>query len=352
MLGARGAADASHRTPCRVHDRRDDQPTGAIAAALAVPRGSFMAFCSATFVMGAGGAFVQQYRFAAAESVDPRHAGRAVSFVLVGGMIAGALGPELGRRGRLLFERRIQRRIRPHRDRSGRGDPAAHGASRAAAISRRRPLRAAACACRGAAASGLPSRSHSRRARRSYAVMSFIMTATPISMHVMDGHSLEDTATVLQSHVMAMYAPSLVTGLLVDRLGVRRMMLAGTLALLACPLTTAFSHTVAAYWTGLVLLGFGWNLLFVGGTVLLTQSYQPAERFRAQATNDLAVFGSQASASFASGAALHRFGWTTMNLTAVPILIGMLALIGWLGGRVFPRAGTGARQEPGAEPPV
>jgi MFS family permease len=182
--------------------------------------------------------------------------------------------------------------------------------------------------------------------------MSFIMTATPISMHVIDGHSLEHTTRVLQSHVIAMYAPSLLTGLLVDRLGVRRMMTAGTLALLACAVTTAYSHAVPAYWIGLVLLGFGWNLLFIGGTVLLTRSYEPAERFRAQATNDVAVFGSQASASLASGAALHRFGWTTMNLAAVPVLAAMLALIGVLGHRAFPRASAGVPAQPGAEPPV
>jgi MFS family permease len=185
-----------------------------------------------------------------------------------------------------------------------------------------------------------------------YAVMSFIMTATPISMHVMDGHSLDDTARVLQSHVMAMYAPSLVTGLLVDRLGVRRMMIAGALALLSCIATTAFSHAVVTYWVGLILLGVGWNLLFVGGTVLLTRSYESAERFRAQATNDVAVFGSQATASLASGAVLHRFGWMTMNLAAVPVLVLMLALIGTLGRRTWPGPRDSAQAQPGTEPPV
>jgi len=172
--------------------------------------------------------------------------------------------------------------------------------------------------------------------------MSFIMTATPISMHVIDAHSLDDTARVIQSHVIAMYAPSLVTGILVDRLGIRRMMIVGTLALLACTVVTIASHAVAAYWTGLVLLGLGWNLLFVGGTVLLTRSYQPAERFRAQAVNDLAVFGSQACVSLASGAVLHRFGWTTMNVGAAAVTILILALILALGARAFPRTGAGA----------
>jgi MFS family permease len=157
--------------------------------------------------------------------------------------------------------------------------------------------------------------------------MSFIMTATPISMHVLDTHSIDDTAFVIQSHVIAMYAPSLVTGFLVDRLGLTRMMIAGTLTLMACIAVAASGHTVGTYWLGLVLLGIGWNLLFVGSTVLLTRSYQPAERFRAQGINDVAVFGSQAIASLASGAVLHKFGWVTMNVAAAPVLILVLALM-------------------------
>jgi MFS family permease len=105
------------------------------------------------------------------------------------------------------------------------------------------------------------------------------------------------------------------------------MMAAGALALMASLAVTGSSHAVAAYWTGLVLLGIGWNLLFVGGTVLLTRSYAPAERFRAQGINDVAVFGSQALASLASGAALHRFGWVAMNMAAAPVLLLVLALI-------------------------
>src|SRR4029453_13009665 len=105
------------------------------------------------------------------------------------------------------------------------------------------------------------------------------------------------------------------------------MMIAGTVTLMAGLVAAASGHTVWAYWTGLVLLGAGWNLLFVGATVLLTRSYAPAERFRAQGLNDVAVFGSQALASLASGAVLHRFGWVAMNLAAAPILILVLALI-------------------------
>ena len=297
---------------------------GALLAAWAAGVSSFAAFCAATFIMGSGGAFVQQYRFAAAESVDPRHTGRAVSFVLVGGIVAGALGPEIARRGRMWFGTEF----------SGgfvlvaivqvfalliltavRSPPPAVSSAAGQAVPFRIFLERPAfvLACTGAAAA--------------FAVMSFIMTATPISMHVIHAHSLDDTALVIQSHVIAMYAPSLVTGVLVDRLGLKRMMLAGTAMLLTCIAVSMSSHTVAAYWLGLVMLGLGWNLLFVGSTVLLTRSYAPEERFRAQGLNDVAVFGSQALASLGAGAALHRFGWVVMNLTMVPVLLIVLALI-------------------------
>jgi MFS family permease len=124
-----------------------------------------------------------------------------------------------------------------------------------------------------------------------------------------------------------MYAPSLVSGYLTDRLGERRMMIAGALTLLACAAVTSTSHAVGAYWLGLVLLGVGWNLLFVGATVLLTRSYAASERFRAQAVNDFVVFGSQACASLASGAVLHRWGWTTSSLIVVPVVGVLLALL-------------------------
>jgi MFS family permease len=297
---------------------------GALLAAWAAAAGSFAAFCAATFIMGTGGAFVQQYRFAAAESVGPEHTGRAVSLVLVGGIIAGALGPEIGRRGRMWFDSEftggfvlvaIVQLVALLLLSGVRATPpaGADGLERAVSIRAFLARPTFVLACTGAAAA--------------FAVMSFIMTATPISMHVIHAHSIDDTALVIQSHVIAMYGPSLLTGFLVDRLGLTRMMLAGTVLLLACVAVSLTSHSVAAYWIGLVLLGAAWNLLFVGSTVLLTRSYAPEERFRAQGLNDVAVFGSQAIASLAAGAALHRLGWVAMNLMAVPVLLVVLALI-------------------------
>jgi len=297
---------------------------GALLASAATAQGRFAAFCLATLVMGAGSGFVAQYRFAAAESVDPRHTGRAVSFVLVGGIVAGVLGPEIGRHARRWFGAEFS------------GAFIVVAGVQAIALLLLGALRLPPSTSPATPVERLPVRTFLTRpafvlamvsASGAYAVMSFIMTATPISMHVHDRHSLDDTAFTIQSHVVAMFVPSLVTGFLVDRLGLTRMMIAGTVTLMAGLVAAASGHTVWAYWTGLVLLGAGWNLLFVGATVLLTRSYAPAERFRAQGLNDVAVFGSQSLASLASGAVLHRFGWVAMNLAAAPILILVLALI-------------------------
>lgn len=297
---------------------------GALAAAWATTAGSFAGFCAATFLMGAAGACVQQYRFAAAESVDARHAGRAISVVLVGGIIAGALGPEIGRRGRLWFGNEFS------------GAFVLVAIVQVAAMVILSALRIPAATAATGPRTQTPFGSFFSRkpfvlavvaAGSASAIMTFLMTATPISMHVHDALSVDDAAFVIQSHVIAMFAPSLVTGWLVDRLGVRRMMLAGVMAIGAAVAASASGHSVQAYWSGLVLLGLGWNLLFIGATVLLTKTLDPAERFRGQGLNDFTVFSSQAVASLAAGAVLHQFGWSAMNLAVVPILLLVLMLI-------------------------
>jgi MFS family permease len=154
-----------------------------------------------------------------------------------------------------------------------------------------------------------------------FAVMSFIMTATPLSMHVVDGLSVVDTKWVIQSHLLAMFLPSLVSGWLILRLGVKPMMSLGVLLMGLCIAISALgSHHLMHYWWGLVLLGAGWNLLFVAGTTLLTTTYRPAERFKAQAVNEFAVFGSQALASLLAGPAIQHLGWQALNLTGLPLL--------------------------------
>ena len=167
-----------------------------------------------------------------------------------------------------------------------------------------------------------------------YGVMSFIMTASPVSMHVIDDFSIEATAWVIQSHVMAMFIPSLFTGLLISRYGLTKVMLWGTILMIVCVAMALGDRRFIHYWAGLVLLGVGWNFLFIGGTTLLTRCYNPGERFKAQAVNDFAVFGFQALASLSAGTVIFVAGWEIVNGLNLPLLFAMLLLIWKMKSRI------------------
>jgi MFS family permease len=149
------------------------------------------------------------------------------------------------------------------------------------------------------------------------------MTATPISMHNHLGHSLADTKWVIQSHVAAMYVPSLVSGWLIGRLGYTRMIALGLVAMFGCVAVGVASGSVAGFWVSLLLLGVGWNLLFVAGTSLLQLGYRHHERFRVQSTNDFLVFSLQAVAALGSGWFLFHFQWQGVLWLCLPPLLAM-----------------------------
>ena len=169
-----------------------------------------------------------------------------------------------------------------------------------------------------------------------YGVMSFIMTATPVSMHVIDDFSIEATAWVIQSHVMAMFIPSLFTGLLISRYGLTRVMLLGVVLMTVCVALALIDRHFIHYWAGLVLLGAGWNFLFIGGTTLLTRCYSSAERFKAQAVNDFAVFGFQALASLSAGTVIFMAGWEVVNGLNLPLLMITFGVIWKLRDQIDP----------------
>jgi len=160
-----------------------------------------------------------------------------------------------------------------------------------------------------------------------YGAMSFVMTATPIHLHNAHGYTLAQTSLVIQSHVVAMFLPSLFTGFLLERMGVTRVMLSGVVSMVLASILGVLGHDLPVYWGALVFLGLGWNLLFTGATVLLTRSYRPAERFKAQATNDLIVFSVQATASLMAGTILFYGNWDILNLIGVPFLMLALAVV-------------------------
>jgi MFS family permease len=143
-------------------------------------------------------------------------------------------------------------------------------------------------------------------------------------MHINDGFSLEETAQVIRSHVLGMYVPSLFSGFLIERLGTVRMMALGGLALIVASVIGLQGHSYMHYWYALIVLGVGWNFLYVGGTTMLTLTYSMNERFKAQAVNEFTVFGISATASLLAGTVIHLYGWYTLALVPLPLLVLIL----------------------------
>ncbi|MEJ2402119.1 MAG: MFS transporter [Xanthomonadales bacterium] len=301
----------------------------AIVAALLAMQGlvlrDFTIFCLAAVLMGWSGAAGHQYRFAALESVPHEQAPRATSFLLLGGVFSAFIGPELAVRGRALLETEYAGSfllligsyiaglalIAGYRD-DGFHHAAATGAGRPLRQIFRSPVIRIAVL---AAALG-------------YGVMSFIMTATPISMHVHAGHSLDATKFVIQSHIAAMYLPALAFPWLYARFGWRRMVWAGILIYAFCLAVALYDTSFLHYWFALVLLGVGWNFLFLSGTNLLPSGYRPEERFRVQSTNDFLVFSVQASVSLSAGWLLHLWHWQgIIVLSYIPLAACALLLL-------------------------
>jgi predicted MFS family arabinose efflux permease len=291
-----------------------------LLAAYALDTSSFSIFIVAAGMFGINMAFTQQYRYAAVESVPVEYAPRAISFVLLGPIGGALVGPELIRYGQYFF-------------------PSVQYAGALAALVVLYLVQAALFFALGPMRGEEPE--HHPKAQRAigdvvrqpvflvavlggvtaYGVMTLIMTATPLSMHINDGYSLEETAGIIRSHVLGMYVPSLFSGLLIERLGTVRMMSLGALALLIASLIGMQGQTYMHYWYALILLGVGWNFLYVGGTTMLTLTYSMNERFKAQAVNEFTVFGISATASLLAGTVIHLYGWYTLVIVPLPLLV-------------------------------
>ena len=296
--------------------------TAVVVAVVAIRQSSFVLFIVATMLFGINMAFTQQYRYAAAESVAPKYVPRAVSFVLIGSIGGAFVGPELATRGQGWI-------------------PSIPFAGTMLALCGLFVLQSVLMLALGAAREHAaheefhPKRPLGDLVRQplfivavlggtvGYGLMTLVMTATPLSMHINDGYSLEQTAAVIRAHVLGMYLPSFAAGFLIEKVGVTRLMFVGAIGLLATSIIGLQGHTFLHYWWALILLGIGWNFLYVGGTTLLTYTYSVAERFRAQAVNEFLVFGTAATASLLAGTVMHFFGWTTLMLIPVPILIAI-----------------------------
>lgn len=298
-----------------------------LLCAYAISRSQFLLFCFGSMLFGTATAFTVQYRFVAAESVPRERASQAISYVLLGGLGSALIGPQAAMAARgwwteheyagsflvvaLLYTLGaiVLCKLRPTESTDA---TAASGGPTVAELIREPMLRKAVLA--GAVAFG---------------VMSFIMTAAPVSMHSVHQHSVEAITWTIQSHILAMYLPSLFSGKLVARYGERALMISGSLLLAASAFVSLIGHDVPHYWVGLVLLGAGWNFLFTAGTALLATHYTGVERHRAQGINDFVVFTSQACVSLLAGLAVLELGWQWTNLSVLPLLAVMI----WVAAR-------------------
>ncbi|MBE1302267.1 MAG: MFS transporter [Alteromonadaceae bacterium] len=301
-----------------------------LIAADAVNNLSFWQFCFAAGLLGVASAGFQQIRFAAIESAKPEQAANVLSLIIVGGLAAAIIGPELAVIGQkisdgtfagafyllacsmslclILF---VFYKPTPHHV-ANNSDNHGQEARPLWEIIRQPKLIVA------VSMAGL-----------GYALMAFIMTATPLHMHVQEHHSMVDTKLVIQSHILAMFAPSFVTGWLINKLSEYKVMLAGLFAFLVAIASAFLASGWWFYWVALVALGVGWNFLFTTGTSLLTQCYRESEKFKVQAINEGTVFGTQAIASLSAGLVLFSVGWQTMMLLSLPVIVYLLIVASW-----------------------
>lgn len=299
-----------------------------LVAAWAISIEHFYLFCFSAFLVGSYAAFLQQFRFAVAESVPAGEVARSVSLLMLAGIVAALLGPEVASRFSDLE-----------------GLPAFTGSFLGLSALMGCSFLVLALFYRNSVPAEVGAGGLERKlgeilrqprlilamtsAISGWSIMSLIMTATPVSMHQIDHYSLADTKWVIQSHILAMFIPSLFSGILISRFGVVRIIGCGLVIMMACLLVGYDKPMLMHYWGAMVLLGIGWNFMFVGGTTLLTECYRPAERFKVQALNDFLVFGLQAMGSLGAGLLLAWAGWNGVILFSLPWLLLPLPCL-WL----------------------
>jgi MFS family permease len=300
---------------------------GALLCAGAVWVQSFWALCVGALVFGVYNAYGQYYRFAAADVASADYKSTAISLVLAGGLLGGILGPTTSRFTVDLLEPRFT------------GAYLALIGFALATLALLRFVRIPTPDTRTQTARGRPLAVIAAQPKFivavlsgaiGYGVMNFLMTSTPIAMGVC-GHPYSDAAFVISWHVIAMFAPSFVTGGLIKRLGVLPVMFIGALLNFAAIGVALSGVAVPQFWASLVLLGVGWNFLFIGGTSLLTETYRPEEMAKAQGANDQVIFIMMAISSFTSGLTVTTAGWERVNLFALPMVAAVALAIVWYG---------------------
>jgi MFS family permease len=300
---------------------------GALICASAIWLQSFWLLCFGTMVWGVYNAYGQYYRFAAADVASGDFKPIAISLVLAGGLVGGIIGPTASRWTIGLLTPKFM------------GAYLALIGVAVATMVLLRFVRIPTPSLAEQTATGRPLREIASQPKFivavlagaiGYGVMNFLMTSTPIAMQVC-GHPYGDAAFVISSHIIGMFAPSFVTGPLIKRVGVLPVMFAGALFNFLAIGIALSGVAVAQFWWALVLLGVGWNFLYIGGTALLTETYRPEERARAQGTNEQAIFIMMAISSLSSGLTVTTAGWERVNLFALPLVAVVAVAIVWYG---------------------
>ncbi|TWH01308.1 putative MFS family arabinose efflux permease [Mesorhizobium sp. J18] len=320
---------------------------GGATATLGLFNGSFWLFAFGLTIIGLGNAFVQQFRFAAADNAPPEFKARAISFVLAGGVITAIVGPQI-----VIFTRELLAPVMfagsfaailglaavgalilsflRVRDRDGAGDLAADAPPRPLSTIVLQPRFTVGLLC----------------AVGSYALMSFVMTGAPLAM-VGCGFSPDEATLGISWHVMAMFAPSFFTGRLISRFGRETILTAGLLLLVGCAVVALSGIALWQFWTSLILLGLGWNFSFIAATAMVADTYRPSEKGRVLGLHDGILFGSVALASLSSGLVYNWWGWEMLNWIVFPVvglcLLGLGGLV-MLGRRSTATAGLDDRQ--------
>jgi MFS family permease len=300
---------------------------GALLCAIAVFTGSFALLCAGTFVLGVYFAAGQYYRFAAAEVAPAQMKSVAISLVLAGGILGGFIGPETTK---------LTRDWMPGHVYAGAYFSLVFFALASVVVLRW--LEVPPLSKAEVRSTGRPFFAIARQpafivavlcGTVSYGVMNLLMAATPLAMAACQ-HPFSDAAFVIQWHVVAMFAPSFVTGTLIQRFGLVPVMLTGALLMAMCVAIAVSGVDVIHFWLALVLLGVGWNFMYVGATSLLTESHTPAERAKVQGVNDMAIFLTMVVSSVSAGALFTYQGWQLMNALSVPFIAFSAAGLMWL----------------------
>jgi MFS family permease len=298
---------------------------GSIVSGVAILNQSFLLFCIGAFSIGLSLAFSQQLRFAAIESVAEKDANKSLSILMFAGIFAAIIGPEVAMLGTNVFANSI-------------GFAGAFfGLTVMTVLSMiimlwfKNPVISVVEA-------KIPARGLLTiikqpifiiallAAALSYGLMSYIMTSTPLSMHQIHDHTLAATKFVIQSHIAAMYLPSLITTWLSNKIGVKNILLIGSLMFALVLIIATQGHSVLHYWWALITLGVAWNFLFFSGTSLLHRCYNAHEKHKVQAINDFSVFSFQGASSLMAGWVLFNYGWDGIIVSAIPFVVIMFII--------------------------